>query len=77
MKGSAPVQIMRVGKMEYDLEPVSLDALFSLHEVAASGRVDTAALIAKFRTQRQRTQQLEEYCDQIVTEIRASLGVSR
>jgi hypothetical protein len=35
--------------MEHDLKSMSLDALFSLHEVAASGRADTAALIAKFR----------------------------
>jgi len=61
--------------MEYDLKPMSLDTLFSLHEVAASGRADTAALIAKFRAQRQRTQRLNEYCNQIVAEIHASLDV--
>jgi hypothetical protein len=52
--------------MEHDLEPMSLDALLSLHEIAASGRADTAALIAKFRAQQQRTQRLKEYCNQIV-----------
>jgi hypothetical protein len=61
--------------MEYNLKPMSLDALFSLHEVAASGRADTAALVARFREQRQRTQRLKEYSDQIVAEIRASLDV--
>jgi hypothetical protein len=34
--------------MEYGFERVSLDALMSLQEVAASGGADTAALIAKF-----------------------------
>jgi hypothetical protein len=63
--------------MEYDLKPMSLDALFSLREVVASGRADTAALIAEFRAQRQRTQRLKEYCDQIVGDIRPSLGVLR
>jgi hypothetical protein len=58
--------------MEYDLNPMSLGALLSLHEVAATGRADTAALIAKFRAQRQRTQRLKEYCDQIFAEIRVS-----
>jgi hypothetical protein len=40
--------------MEHDLERVSIDALMSLQEIAASGRADIAALIAKFRAQRQR-----------------------
>jgi hypothetical protein len=31
--------------MAYNLERVSIDALISLQEVAASGRADTAALI--------------------------------
>jgi hypothetical protein len=63
--------------MEHDLKSMSLDELFSLHEVAASGRADTAALIAKFRAQRQRTQRLNEYRNQIVAEIYASLEVSQ
>ena len=58
--------------MEYNLNPISLNALLSLHEVAASGRADTAALIAKFRAQRQRSQRLQEYRDQIFAEIRVS-----
>ena len=35
--------------MECGLERVTLDALLLLHEVAASGRADIAALIAKSR----------------------------
>ena len=56
-------------KMAYDLEGVSVDALISLQEVVASGRADTAALIAKFRPERQRAKRLNEYCDEIFAEI--------
>ena len=55
--------------MAYNLERVSIDALISLQEVAASGRADTAALIAKFRPERQRVKRLNEYCDEIFAEI--------
>ena len=58
--------------MEYDLERVSIDALMSLQEVAASGRADIAALIAKFRAQRRRAKRLENYRDEIFAEIRLS-----
>ena len=58
--------------MAYDLERVSLDALIALQEVAASGRADTAALIAKFRPERQRVRRLSEYCDEIFAEIRVA-----
>jgi hypothetical protein len=56
-------------KMAYDLEGVSVDALISLQEVVASGRADTAALIAKFRPERQRAKRLNEYRDEIFAEI--------
>ena len=55
--------------MAYDLEGVSVDALISLQEVVASGRADTAAVIAKFRPERQRAKRLNEYCDEIFAEI--------
>ena len=58
--------------MAYNLERVSIDALISLQEVAASGRADTAALIAKFRPERQRVRRLSEYCDEIFAEIRVA-----
>ena len=58
--------------MECDLERVTLDALMLLQEVAASGRADTAALIAKFRTERQRAMRLSEYCEEIFAEIRVA-----
>jgi hypothetical protein len=58
--------------MECDLERVTLDALMLLQEVAASGRADTAALITKFRTERQRARRLSEYCEEIFAEIRVA-----
>ena len=58
--------------MECGLERVSLDVLMSLQEVAASGRADIAALIAKFRPERQRTRRLSEYCDEIFAENRVA-----
>jgi hypothetical protein len=58
--------------MECDLERVTLDALMLLQEVAASGRADTAALVAKFRTERQRARRLSEYCEEIFAEIRVA-----
>jgi hypothetical protein len=59
-------------EMEYGLEQVSLDALMLLQEIAASGRADTAALIAKFRPERQRARRLSEYCDEIFAKIRVA-----
>jgi hypothetical protein len=58
--------------MEQNLEQVPLDTLMSLQEVAAAGRADTAALIARFRPERQRAKRLSEYCDEIFTDIRLS-----
>jgi hypothetical protein len=58
--------------MECDLERVTADALMLLQDVAASGRADTAALIAKFRTERQRARRLSEYCEEIFAEIRVA-----
>jgi hypothetical protein len=58
--------------MECDLERVTLDALMLLQQVVASGRADTAALIAKFRRERQRARRLSEYCDEIFAEIRVA-----
>ncbi|MGY2905759.1 hypothetical protein [Bradyrhizobium sp. URHC0002] len=58
--------------MESGLERVTLDALMLLQEVAASGRADIAAVIAKFRPEQQRVRRLSEYCDEIFAEIRVA-----
>jgi hypothetical protein len=43
-----------------------------LQEVAASGRADIAAVIAKFRPEQQRVRRLSEYCEEIFAEIRVA-----
>jgi len=58
--------------MEQNLEQVPLDVLVSLQEVATSGSADIAALIAKFRPERQRAKRLSEYCEEIFAEIRVA-----
>ena len=58
--------------MGHDLERVSIDALMSLQEIAASGRADIAALLANFRALRRRAKRLENYRDEIFAEIRLS-----
>ena len=55
--------------MQQNFERVPLDALLSLQQVAASGRADTAALIAKFRPEQQRAKRLSEFCDEIFANI--------
>ena len=59
--------------MERDLKSVPVDELWSLQELAASGRADTATLVAEFRAQQQRVHRLDDYCNQTVAEISASL----
>ena len=58
--------------MECGLESVTLDALMLLQEVAASGRADIAAVIAKCRPEQQKFRRLSEYCDEIFAEIRVA-----
>jgi hypothetical protein len=58
--------------MECGLERVTLDTLLLIHEVAASGRADIAALIAKYNPERERARRLSEYCNEIFAEIRVA-----
>jgi hypothetical protein len=60
-------------KMERHLKSMSVNELWSLQELAASGRAETATLVAKFRAQQQRVHRLDDYCNQTVAEIIASL----
>jgi hypothetical protein len=59
--------------MERDLKSMSVDELWSLQELATSGRADITTLVAKFRAQQQRVLRLDDYCNQTVAEISASL----
>jgi hypothetical protein len=60
-----------INNMDQNLEQVPLDALMSLQEVAAFGRADIAALIARFRPdpQRAKHKRLTDFCDKILAEI--------
>lgn len=63
-----------MSKMEHhDLESMSDDEPWSLQELVASDQGESATQQDKLREQMQRFQQLNEYCDQAVAEIRASL----
>jgi hypothetical protein len=58
--------------MERDLKLMSVDELWSFQELATSG-ADIATLVAKFRAQQERVHRLDDYCNQTVAEISASL----
>jgi hypothetical protein len=59
--------------MERDLESISVDELWSFQELVTSGRADIVTLVAKFRAQQERVHRLNDYCNQTVAEISASL----
>jgi hypothetical protein len=64
--------------VRHDLKSMPTDELWSLQELADADREQSASeqsasLVSKFRAQQQRTQQLDEYFNQAVAEIRASL----
>jgi hypothetical protein len=63
--------------MERDLKSMSVDGLWSFQELAASGRVDIATLVAKFRAQQERVHRLDDYCNQTVADISASLDQTK
>jgi hypothetical protein len=56
-----------------NLELMPVDELWSFQELATSGRADIVTLVAKFRAQQERVHRLDDYCNQTVAEIRASL----
>jgi hypothetical protein len=56
-----------------DLKSMSVDELWSLQELVASHPAESATHSDKFRAQLQSSQRLNEYCNQAVAEIRASL----
>lgn len=60
---------MRVGNMS-DLKSMSVDELWPLE---GSDRTESAMRAEDFRVQRERIQRLNEYCNRVTTELRASL----
>jgi hypothetical protein len=61
----------------HDIKSVSAEQLWSLPETTASDQAEFATLAASLRAQRQRFQQLNEFCDRAIAEIRASLEPSQ
>lgn len=67
-------QIMRVSKMvRHDLELLSEDELLSLHEPDTVDSAESATNTDRLREQLYSSQRLNEYYNQVVAEIRASL----
>jgi hypothetical protein len=52
---------------------MSAEQVWNFQESVASDRAESAAAAGNLRAQMQRCQQLNEYCDRAVAEIRASL----
>jgi hypothetical protein len=57
----------------HDLESMSAERRWSVHEFVAFNRVQAATHMVEFWAQEQRLKRLNEYCDKTVAEIRASL----
>jgi hypothetical protein len=65
---------MRVSKMvRHDPQLSAVDELWSLHEQVTSDSGDPATLTDRLDAQRERFERLNEYYNQVVVEIRASL----
>jgi hypothetical protein len=59
----------------HDLKPTSVDELWS--ELAEFDQAESAAHAGKFQEQQEKIQRLDEYCNQAIAEIRASLDGSQ
>jgi hypothetical protein len=57
----------------HDIKSVPAEQLWSFPEIADSEPSEAATLAANLRAQRQRFLQLNEFCEQAIAEIRASL----
>ena len=57
----------------HDLKSMSAELPWPVHEFVAFNRVQAATHMVEFWAQEQRLKRLDEYCDKVVAEIRASL----
>jgi hypothetical protein len=57
----------------HDFKAMLTEILWSLQEPATSGETQSVTPDGDFQAQQQRLQQLNEYCEQAIGEIRASL----
>ena len=60
----------------HDIKSVTAEQLWAFPESTASDQ-ESATLAANLRAQRQRFQQLNDFCDRAIAEIRASLEPSQ
>lgn len=59
--------------VRHDLKSMSEEELLTVHEPVATDPAEPAAHVDKFREQMESSQRLNEYYNQVVAEIRASL----
>jgi hypothetical protein len=63
--------------MRHEIKPISAAQLWSFQEKGASDRASSATSAGSLGAQLQKSQELNEYCDRAVAEIRASLARSQ
>lgn len=59
--------------VRHDPQPSAMEELWSLHEQVTFDPADSAPLADRLEVQRERFERLNEYYNQVVVEIRASL----
>jgi len=58
-------------------DPTSVDEFWSVQALIEFHQAESAKLVEKFQEQREKVQRLDEYCNQTIAEIRASLEGSQ
>jgi ABC-type Fe3+-hydroxamate transport system substrate-binding protein len=61
----------------HDPKSMSVDELWSLQELAEFGQTESVTRVGQFQEQREKIQRLDEYYNQTIAEIRASLDGSQ
>jgi hypothetical protein len=61
----------------HDPKSTSVDEFWSVRGLTEFRQAESAELVEKFQEQREKIQRLDEYCNQTIAEIRASLDGSR
>ena len=61
----------------HDPKSTSVDEFWSVQGLTEFRQAESAALVEKFQEQQEKVQRLDEYCNQTIAEIRASLEGSQ
>jgi hypothetical protein len=61
----------------HEIKSISAEQLWSFQEKGASDQAGSATSVGSLGAQLQKSQELNEYCDRAVAEIRASLALSQ